>query len=169
MQRVQDSGDESFAFARALSRLQEMRSAFVLADLERRGGVAQRMSPLASVADCGALMQAAGFALPTVDTDEVVIHYPDAWTLWHHLRAMGESHAVRSRAASTWSVAALYSAYLQAGLAYGPTHRTLHAAWSCPQSGEALGRVCDDALVATRGVRDLNRQRLRTLWRSQLL
>ena len=80
--------------------LQEMRSAFVLADLERRGGVAQRMSPLATVADCGALLQAAGFALPTVDTDKIVVHYPDAWTLWHHLRSMGESHAVRSRAAS---------------------------------------------------------------------
>ena len=40
--------------------LSQMRSAFVLADLERRGGVAQRMSPLATVADCGALLQAAG-------------------------------------------------------------------------------------------------------------
>ncbi|KAL1505012.1 hypothetical protein AB1Y20_008775 [Prymnesium parvum] len=75
----------------------EMRSAFVLADLERRGGVAQHMSPLCSVADAGALVQAAGFALPTVDTEVITIHYPDAWTLWHHLRAMGESHATRMR------------------------------------------------------------------------
>eukprot|EP00966_Prymnesium_polylepis_P087513 2024976-Prymnesium_polylepis.2 len=80
--------------------LQEMRSAFVLADLERRGGVAQRMSPLCSVADAGALMQSAGFSLPTVDTEVITIHYPDAWTLWHHLRAMGESHATVNRAAS---------------------------------------------------------------------
>ena len=41
--------------------LSELRSAFVLADLERRGGVALRMSPLATVADCGALLQAPGF------------------------------------------------------------------------------------------------------------
>jgi len=78
--------------------LMEMRSAFVLADLERKGGVAQRMSPLCSVADAGALMQAAGFSLPTVDTEAVTIHYPDAWTLWHHLRAMGDSHATFGRA-----------------------------------------------------------------------
>ena len=66
--------------------LAEMRSAFVLADLERHGGVAQRMSPLCSVADAGALLQAAGFALPAVDTEVITIRYPDAWTLWHHLR-----------------------------------------------------------------------------------
>jgi NADH dehydrogenase [ubiquinone] 1 alpha subcomplex assembly factor 5 len=78
--------------------LAEMRSAFVLADLERHGGVAQRMSPLCSVSDAGALMQAAGFALPTVDTEVLTVRYPDAWTLWHHLRAMGESHATTHRA-----------------------------------------------------------------------
>ena len=77
--------------------LAEMRSAFVLADLERRGGVAQRMSPLCSVADAGALLQAAGFALPTVDTEVLTVRYPDAWTLWNHLRGMGESHATVHR------------------------------------------------------------------------
>ena len=45
--------------------------------------------------------QAAGFALPTVDTDRLVVHYPDAWTLFHHLRAMGDTHALLERAAST--------------------------------------------------------------------
>lgn len=92
--------------------LQEMRSSFVLADLERHGGVAQRMSPLCSVADAGALVQSAGFALPTVDTEVIKIHYPDAWTLWHHLRAMGESHATLNRAscdqATLLAAAAIY-------------------------------------------------------------
>ena len=93
--------------------LAEMRSAFVLADLERRGGVAQRMSPLCSVADAGALLQAAGFALPTVDTEVVTVRYPDAWTLWHHLRAMGDSHAAINRAcadrATLLAAASIYS------------------------------------------------------------
>lgn len=80
--------------------LAEMRSAFVLADLERHGGVAQRMSPLCSVADAGALLQGSGFALPAIDTEVITIRYPDAWTLWHHLRAMGESHASMNRACS---------------------------------------------------------------------
>lgn len=75
----------------------EMRSAFVLADLERHGGVAQRMSPLCSVSDAGSLLQAAGFALPTVDTEVLTVRYPDAWTLWNHLRGMGESHATVQR------------------------------------------------------------------------
>ena len=81
--------------------LAEMRSAFVLADLERRGGVSQRMSPLCSVADAGALLQAAGFALPTVDTEILTVRYPDAWTLWHHLRAMGDAHATVHRTAAS--------------------------------------------------------------------
>ena len=36
-----------------------------------------------------------------MDTDRLVVHYPDAWTLFHHLRAMGDSHAVLDRSAST--------------------------------------------------------------------
>ena len=81
--------------------LAEMRSSFVLADLERHGGVSQHMSPLVSVANAGALLQAAGFALPTVDTETISINYPDAWTLWHHLRAMGESRATLGRSPSS--------------------------------------------------------------------
>ena len=77
--------------------LSEMRSSFVLSDLERRGGVAQRMSPLCSVADAGALLQGAGFALPTVDTEVLTVSYPDAWTLWHHLRGGGDAHATVHR------------------------------------------------------------------------
>ena len=93
--------------------LAEMRSAFVLADLERSGGVAQRMSPLCSVADAGALLQAAGFALPTVDTEVITVRYPDAWTLWAHLRGMGESHAAVNRShanrATLAAAAAIYA------------------------------------------------------------
>lgn len=77
--------------------LAEMRSSFVLGDLERRGGVSPHMSPMVSVADAGGLLQAAGFALPAVDTEVIRITYPDAWTLWHHLRAMGDSNATLRR------------------------------------------------------------------------
>ena len=55
------------------------------------------MSPLCSVSDAGALLQASGFALPTVDTEVLTVRYPDAWTLWNHLRGMGESHATVHR------------------------------------------------------------------------
>jgi NADH dehydrogenase [ubiquinone] 1 alpha subcomplex assembly factor 5 len=123
--------------------LREMRSAFVLADLERRGGVAQRMSPLCSVADAGALLQAAGFALPAVDTETVTIHYPDAWTLFHHLRAMGEQHATAQRTAadrSTLLAAAsiyqeLYGQDTEHGLAIPATFQLIYmTGWSPHES-----------------------------------
>ena len=52
-----------------------MRSSFVLADLERRGGVAQRMSPLATVSDCGALLQAR-LTLPLTPTLPLILTLP---------------------------------------------------------------------------------------------
>jgi len=108
--------------------LAEMRSAFVLADLERRGGVAQHMSPLCSVADAGALLQAAGFSLPAIDTEVITIRYPDAWTLWHHLRSMGESHATVQRAApDQMALLAAASAYAEV---YGdPTDGSIPASF----------------------------------------
>lgn len=87
------------------------------------------MSPAAHVADCGGLLQAAGFALPTVDVDTITVHfvqfvrrawtgfiipslcnqptnqsivqvtYPDAFVLMEHLQGMGESSAVLTRRA----------------------------------------------------------------------
>lgn len=107
--------------------LAEMRSAFVLADLERHGGVAQRMSPLCSVADAGALLQAAGFALPAVDTEVLPVRYPDAWTLWHHLRAMGESHATVQRAAADRDT--LLAAAAAYGTMYGDADGSIPASF----------------------------------------
>ena len=107
--------------------LTEMRSAFVLADLERAGGVAQRMSPLASVTDAGALLQASGFALPMVDTEIITITYPDAWTLWHHLRAAGDSQATAQRSAVTQSsLLAAASAYREC---YGDADGNIQASF----------------------------------------
>ncbi len=99
--------------------LAEMRSALVLADLERNGGVAPHMSPLVSVADASALLQSSGFALPTVDTEEVRIGFPDAWTAWHHLRCMGESNATARRAPHDQSD---YDTLLAAAAAYSSVY-----------------------------------------------
>merc|ERR1719272_1856360 len=56
--------------------LYELRCSLQLAEIERRGGFAPRISPFADVRDCGALLQRAGFTLLTVDIDEVTINYP---------------------------------------------------------------------------------------------
>lgn len=73
--------------------LKELRSAFVLADEERRGGVYPHVSPMVAMSDIGRLMQGAGFALPTVDTDYIQVNYENAFELMEHLQGMGESNA----------------------------------------------------------------------------
>jgi NADH dehydrogenase [ubiquinone] 1 alpha subcomplex assembly factor 5 len=60
------------------STLEEFRHSFYLAELERTGGVSPHMSPLARPSDAAALLQGAGFALPTVDVDTITVRtvYP---------------------------------------------------------------------------------------------
>lgn len=81
--------------------LNELRSAFALAEQERDGGVAPHVSPFVGVADIGNLLTRARFALPTVDHEELTVHYSDAFKLMEDLRAMGENNAVASRRAHT--------------------------------------------------------------------
>ncbi|OQS01137.1 hypothetical protein ACHHYP_20069 [Achlya hypogyna] len=71
----------------------ELRSSFILADQERKGGILPHISPFVNVADAGNLLQSAGFALPTVDTDYITIEYPDAFILMEHLQGMAENNA----------------------------------------------------------------------------
>uniref|UniRef100_H3G5S1 Uncharacterized protein n=1 Tax=Phytophthora ramorum TaxID=164328 RepID=H3G5S1_PHYRM len=79
--------------------LQELRSAFILGDQERQGGISPHISPFMNVADAGNLLSATGFNLCTVDTDYIQVDYPNAFVLMEHLRGMGENHAVQSRGA----------------------------------------------------------------------
>jgi NADH dehydrogenase [ubiquinone] 1 alpha subcomplex assembly factor 5 len=77
--------------------LQELRSALVLAEEERMGGLRPRMSPLTNLRDIGSLMSDAGFNLVTLDVDTLVCPYPDMFTLISHLQGMAENHATFSR------------------------------------------------------------------------
>eukprot|EP00752_Nemacystus_decipiens_P005287 g4795.t1 len=80
------------------STLTELRTCLLLAEQEREGGQSIHTSPSAHVADCGGLLQSAGFSLPTVDQDTVHVGYPNAFVLMEHLQGMGESNAaVNSR------------------------------------------------------------------------
>lgn len=74
--------------------LYELRSSLQLADLERRGGVAPHISPLADVRDIGGLLNRAGFKLLTVDVDDIVVEYPDTVALMTDVQAMGEGNAI---------------------------------------------------------------------------
>eukprot|EP00741_Cyanophora_paradoxa_P012382 tig00020610_g11963.t1 len=77
--------------------LHELRVSLSLAEQEREGGVSTRISPFAGVRDAGNLLSRAGFAMPAVDSDELVIDYPSPLELMYHLRRMGETNAVRMR------------------------------------------------------------------------
>lgn len=75
----------------------ELRRAFLDADAETTGGTSPHTSPVADVADAGALLQRAGFALPVIDTDTLTVTYDDMFALMRDLRGMGETNAVAAR------------------------------------------------------------------------
>ncbi|KAJ9093317.1 hypothetical protein QFC20_007140 [Naganishia adeliensis] len=75
----------------------ELRTALQLAEQEREGGISPRISPMADPSDASNLMGRAGFALLTVDVEDVKINYPSIWELMEDLRDMGESNAVLGR------------------------------------------------------------------------
>jgi NADH dehydrogenase [ubiquinone] 1 alpha subcomplex assembly factor 5 len=63
--------------------LHELRSVLAVAEQEREGGLSPRVSPRVGVDVAGSLLNRAGFTLLTVDTDQLVVPYPDALTLMH--------------------------------------------------------------------------------------
>lgn len=75
----------------------ELRTSLQLAEQERRGGIANRVSPMIDPKDAPSLLNRAGFTLTTVDTDELTINYPSIWELMADLRDMGESNAILGR------------------------------------------------------------------------
>ncbi|KAH6713532.1 S-adenosyl-L-methionine-dependent methyltransferase [Leptodontidium sp. MPI-SDFR-AT-0119] len=77
--------------------LYELRTSLQLADQERRGGVSPHVSPLADVRDMGGLLQKAGFKMLTVDVDDIIVDFPDSFSLMQDLQAMGESNAILGR------------------------------------------------------------------------
>jgi hypothetical protein len=75
----------------------ELRQALFEAELEERGGVSPRFSPLTDLPDLGMLLQRAGFALPVVDSDRLTVNYRAPSKLLSDLRGMAETNAVLER------------------------------------------------------------------------
>lgn len=71
----------------------QLRSSLQLAEQERRGGFAPRMSPVVKQSDVGGLLQATRFTLLTVDIEDLTINYPSMAELLDDLQGMGESAA----------------------------------------------------------------------------
>lgn len=70
----------------------ELRTSLQLAELEREGGFGPHVSPFTEPSDVADLLRRAGFALMTVDLDEIVVNYPSMYEILYDLKGMGESN-----------------------------------------------------------------------------
>jgi SAM-dependent methyltransferase len=77
--------------------LTELRQAFAEAESEVEGGVSPRVAPFADLRQLGALLQRAGFALPVIDVERVMVRYDSAFDLMHDLRRMGATNPLVAR------------------------------------------------------------------------
>jgi SAM-dependent methyltransferase len=77
--------------------LSELRSAWLEAENEWRGGVTPRVAPFADLRDMGSLLQRAGFALPVLDSDRTTVRYSNALSLMHEVKALGFSNPLSDR------------------------------------------------------------------------
>lgn len=77
--------------------LRELRSVLMEAELEIRGGTGARIAPFAESYDCVDLLKRAGFNMPVVDSDKVVVTYAHPLNLLKDLRAMGETNVLFDR------------------------------------------------------------------------
>ena len=75
----------------------ELRTAFAQAEGEISSGAAPRVAPFIELRDLGALLQRAGFALPVVDQELVVVRYGSMFELMRDLRAMGATNVLIER------------------------------------------------------------------------
>lgn len=80
--------------------LQELRISLQLAESERLGGVGQHVSPFVDPPDIVTLMNRVGFAMVTIDLDEVEVEYPNMFALMYDLQLMAESNATFNRSPS---------------------------------------------------------------------
>jgi SAM-dependent methyltransferase len=77
--------------------LQELRQSLTAAEAEILAGASPRVAPFADVRALGGLLQRAGFVLPVVDLDRIVVRYRDILALARDLRGMGATNALHAR------------------------------------------------------------------------
>lgn len=80
--------------------LVQLRRALIEAESAQRGGISARVSPMVDIAQAGALLQRAGFAMPVVDIDTVTVRYDHLFALANELRGMGETNMLAARSRS---------------------------------------------------------------------
>ena len=87
--------------------LTELRQSLTVGESEISGGVSPRVAPFADARALGGLLQRAGFALPVVDVDTLVVRYAELSALMRDLRAFGAANALVERSRKPLRRAAL--------------------------------------------------------------
>jgi len=77
--------------------LAELREAIGAAESEIEGGISPRVAPFADVRELGARLQRAGFALPVIDNERLVVRYDSVFALLRDLRRMGATNVLHER------------------------------------------------------------------------
>jgi hypothetical protein len=72
--------------------LTELRETMLATEVRLTGGATARIAPFIPLADAGALLQRAGFAMPVADVETHLVRYDNALTLMHDLKALGASN-----------------------------------------------------------------------------
>lgn len=77
--------------------LYEARDIMQNAEMALSGGTSPRIAPFADMQQMGALMQRAGFNLPVIDSEKVIVTYNHPFKLFKDLRFMGEANTLLMR------------------------------------------------------------------------
>lgn len=77
--------------------LGELRAAWGIAEAAGEGGVSPRVAPFPDMAALPGLLRRAGFHQPVVDSDRIVLDFPDPLALMRELRGMGETNPLLER------------------------------------------------------------------------
>ena len=138
------------------STLTSLRRACVLAELERRGGVAPRVAPSIRMRDAGNLLGAANFDAPAADAETIRLRYPSPFALVEHLRYMGQTN-VMSRGNALTRDTALAAAAVAAAEAPEDADGGMDAEYELlfltgwASDGNGTGGGCGGAKSARRG------------------
>ncbi len=77
--------------------LYELRQSFMQAETEIENGVRPHIHPFIDMQNIGTLLQRAGYNLPVIDYDRVIVRYETALHLLRDLRLMGETNILKKR------------------------------------------------------------------------
>lgn len=78
--------------------LNELREAFIEAEIKQKNGASPRIAPFIALKDFGDLLLATGFTMPVVDSEELIIEYKNLAELFDDLRSWGAQNALLNRA-----------------------------------------------------------------------